>query len=248
MNKIWILAKREIQYYFTNPVAYIVFFMVLLISGAYFFYFDLMVAFHQQLVPPTSRLVYQIGTLLVMATPAITARLLAEEQRSGTIELLLSSPLRDSELVIGKWLGAFLFYLSILVITLIYPWILSRFVIPGLDKGSLIGGYLALILLAAALSAIGVAVSSFFRSQVSAFIASTGVLVFVWWAIGPLSQVLHPDLTLRRLLGFLNWNSHFFNDLPHGMLNFQDVIFFLSISALGIFLGTMSIAIQRWQE
>lgn len=248
MNKIWILAKREIQYYFTNPAAYIVFFTVLLISGAYFFYFDLSAAFHQQIVPPTSRIIQLIGTLLVLATPSITARLLAEEQRSGTIELLLSSPLRDSELVIGKWLGAFLFYLSILLVTLVYPWIMNRYVVPGLDIGPLVGGYLALSLLAAALPAVGVAISSFFRSQVSAFITSTGVLVFAWWAIGPLSQVVHADSTIGNLLGFLNWNAHFFDDLPHGIIHIQDVIFFLSVTALGLFLGTMSVSIQRWQE
>src|SRR3990172_9254251 len=125
MRNIWTIAKREYDHYFISPIAYVVAFLMLFTMGVIFFvnlnYFRLnaMQLFGQ--TPDVSPLTGAFAFLLVLSAPAITMRLLSDEARMGTLELLLTAPLRDFELVAGKWLGSFLFILTIFVITLVYP-------------------------------------------------------------------------------------------------------------------------------
>jgi len=123
MRNIWIIAKREFNHYFISPIAYVVAFLILFIIGIlfainiYFFIQNALQSFGQ--TPEVTIITGVFGFLLVFTIPAITMRLLAEEARAGTLELLLTAPVRDFELVAGKWLGAFLFMLSILAVTLV---------------------------------------------------------------------------------------------------------------------------------
>ena len=190
MRNIWIIAKREYDQYFASPVAYMIMFVLYLVVGI-FFYLNMSFAFVQMQFAPTVQIVLApLATLLILAIPAITTRLLAEEQRLGTIELLLTAPIRDWELVIGKWLGAFLLVLTILAFTLIFPIILNNLVDPGIDQGILLTGYLGIILLAAVFTAVGVFISSLFSNQIAAFATTMGALIFLWWVVGPIAQVL----------------------------------------------------------
>ena len=115
-------------------------------------------------------------------------RTIAEEKRSGTIEFLLTAPVRDWELIIGKWLGAFLFIVIALAVTLVYPFILSFVVKPGIDLGPILAGYLGLILLASAMVAIGIAVSSLLSNQIAALFATIGVIIIFWIICQPSSK------------------------------------------------------------
>ncbi|MEJ2267113.1 MAG: ABC transporter permease subunit [Anaerolineales bacterium] len=145
MRNIWTIARREYKLYFSTPAAYMVAFMILLVLGV-IFYANLTAAALQQSAPTVETIIGPFITLLLFGTPAITMRLIAEEQRMGTIELLLTAPVRDYEMVLGKWLGGFLFMLTLIAVTLVFPLILNAMVDPGIDQGPLLSGYLGLVL------------------------------------------------------------------------------------------------------
>jgi len=246
MINIWTIARREYNLYFASPVAYIVAFIILLIIGLFFFFIDISTASRQGFPPTVQNIIGITGFMLAFLTPAITTRLLAEERRLGTIELLLTSPVRDWELVVGKWLGAFLLLLTIMAITFIYPIILNQIVEPGIDQGPLVSGYLGLILLLSAVVAIGVFVSSLFSNQIAAFIATMGVFIFVWWIIGIVAQVTGPLSAGNEIVSYLDFSGHFYNNFLRGVIDLTDVIYYLSVTALGLFMATMSVEMRRW--
>lgn len=246
MRNVWIIAKREFRLYFGSPVAYLILFSILLIMGV-FFYLNITAGMQQQFTPTVANILAPLATLLMLATPAVTTRLLAEEQRLGTIELLLTAPVRDWELVIGKWLGGFLFLLTPVLISIIYPLVLNQLVSPGVDQGPVISGYLGLVLLTAALVALGVAISSLFANQIAAFAVTIGAFIFIWWVLGPISQVAGPTGAGSSVITYLDFQQHFFNNLIYGVIDLQDVAYFLSVTALGLFFGTVSVESRRWR-
>jgi ABC-2 type transport system permease protein len=247
MRNIWIISKREFKLYYASPTAYLIAFLILLVLGI-LFYLNIQVASQQQFAPGVQITLAPMATLIMLATPAITTRLLADEQRMGTIELLLTAPVRDWELVVGKWFGAFLFLLTIIVISLIYPLALNQLVSPGIDQGPLISGYLGIILVTAALVAVGVAISSFFNNQIAAFATTMGVFILIWWIISPIAQTVSPAAGVGSVvINYLDFSSHFFNNLLTGVIDLQDVMFYLSVIALGLFVGTLSVETRRWR-
>ena len=246
MHNIWTIAKREYDLYFSSPVAYMVAFVILLVLGI-FFYLNIQVASIQQgYVPGVEVTLVPLGTMLILVTPAITTRLLAEERRLGTIELLLTAPVRDWEMVVGKWLGGFFLLLTIVAITLVFPILLNQFVQPGIDQGPLVSGYLGMILLCASLVAVGVFISSLFSNQIAAFVTTMGLMIFLWWVMRPIAQVAGPMGTGGELLSYLDFGGHFLDNLVRGVINLADVIYYLSVTALALFFGTVSVEIRRW--
>jgi len=243
MRNIWTIAQREFRLYFSTPIAYMVAFMILLVLG-FIFYVNLSAAMLQGFAPGMDAVLNPLVTLMLFGVPAITMRLIADEQRMGTIELLLTAPVRDYELVVGKWLGGFLFLLTLIAVTLIFPFVLNKLVDPGIDQGPLLTGYLGLILLSAALVAIGVAVSALFSNQIAAFFATLGVLL-VLWLIGMPAQAMGS--VGGGLLSYLDFSNHFYETLYRGVIDLADVVYYLSVTALALFLGTMVIEIRRWR-
>lgn len=247
MHNIWTIAKREYDQYFSSPVAYAVAFFILLVIGAIFYFFGLVAASAQQgSAPGVDIVTYPLATMLVLVVPAITTRLLAEERRLGTIELLLTAPVRDWELIVGKWLGGFLLMLTIVAFTLVYPVILNQLIDPGIDQGPLISGYLGLILMCAALVAIGVFVSSLFSNQIAAFAATMGLLIFLWWILGPVSRAAGSLGTASDIINYLDFNNHYFDNLVRGVIDLKDIVYYLSVTALALVFGTVSIEVRRW--
>jgi ABC-2 type transport system permease protein len=156
MRNVWIIARREFRHYFVSPLAYAVLAMVFLILGGIFF-INIYYGMEMGGISPDGRIVLQpLVTILLFATPALTMRLLADEQRMGTMELLLTAPVRDWELVIGKWLGSFFFMLLILATTWIYPFFLDLMTDPGIDQGVLVSAYVGLTFMVASMLAMGV--------------------------------------------------------------------------------------------
>lgn len=243
MRNIWIIARKEYQQYFISPVAYAVAFMIFLIIGI-IFYANIQAAIAQQFAPGIDIVVGPLVTILLFTTPAITMRMISEENRTGTMELLLTAPVRDSELIVGKWLGGFLFIVTLLIITWIYPLVLNMLVKPGIDQGVLISSYLGLLLLMAAIIAIGVATSSLFSNQIAAFFACLGVLL-IFWLIGLPAQAVGS--TAGGLLNYLDLSQHFYNSFYVGVIDLKDVIYYLSVTCLALFLGTISIETRRWR-
>lgn len=247
MRNIWTIARREYKLYFATPAAYMVAFLILLVLG-FVFYSNLAAALNPQYgmqgAPGIEIVLSPLVMLLLFGVPGITMRLLAEEQRAGTIELLLTAPLRDYELVVGKWLGGFLFMLTLIAITLIYPIILHKLVSPGIDQGPLTSGYLGLILISASLVAVGVAISSLFSNQIAAFFATLGVFMALW-LIGLPAQAVGTGS--GELLKYLDFSEHFYNTLYRGVIDLRDIVYYLSLTALALFLGSVAVETRRWR-
>jgi ABC-2 type transport system permease protein len=249
MRNIWIIAKREFDHYFISPIAYVVAFMILLTTGIifainiYYFIQNALQSFGQ--VPDISPITGAFGFLLVLSIPAITMRLISDEARMGTLELLLTAPIRDFELVAGKWLGGFLFILTVLAVTLVYPLILNGLVSPGIDQQLVMSSYLGVILVAASFLALGVGISAIFTNQVAAFFVTLSVFVFLWWLIGFPAQVLQG--TASEVFRYLDMKSHFYDALNVGSIKLADLIYFISLIALGLFMGTTAVESRRWR-
>src|SRR3972149_2807168 len=179
MRNVLTIASREYKLYFATPVAYMVAFIILLVIG-FLFSGTVAAGAIQQFAPGGDVVLGPMVTLLLFGVPALTMRLIAEEQRMGTIELLLTAPVRDAELVVGKWLGGFLFLATLVALTWVFPIALNALIEPGIDQGPLITGYLGLLLVWAGLVAIGVAISAMFSNQIAAFFATLGVFLVLW--------------------------------------------------------------------
>lgn len=242
MRSIWIIGQREYKRYFSTPAAYLITFFLLLIMGV-IFYLNLQFAALNGGVPDMRDVFGILIFLLVITTPAITMNLLSEEQRAGTIELLLTAPIRDWELVVGKWLGGFMFLLTVLVITLVYPLTLNFLVDPGIDKPLLISGYLGLILFCAALVGMGVTISSFFSNQVAAFFLTLALFLLLW-IIGSFAQI---SPTGNELMSYLDLRSHYTETFLIGVIDIRDIVYYVSLTVLSLFLGSVFTEARRWQ-
>ena len=246
MRNIWTIARREYKLYFSSPVAYVVAFLFMAILG--FFFYSAMgdaiqQALYQSYAPTVQVLVSPMVTLLLFTMPAITMRLLAEEARMGTLELMLTAPVKDWELVIGKWLGGFLFMLTLLVATWVFPIALNIIVEPGIDQGLLLTNYLGLVLMVASLVGLGVGISSLFSNQIAAFFVSLAV-VLLFWIVRPAAS--GTGSLGVELLSYMNFVDHYLS-FYQGIIDLSDVIYYVSLTAVGLFLGTVSIEIRRWR-
>jgi ABC-2 type transport system permease protein len=243
MRNVWIIASREFRHYFVSPIAYALATMLYLILGGIFFinvYYGLQTG---QITPDGRIVIGAMVTILLFATPAITMRLLADEYRMGTMELLLTAPVRDWELVVGKWLGAFGFMFVVLAVTWVYPLILHRMTSPGIDQGTLVAAYVGLLLMVGAMLAIGVFISALFRSPVAAFFVALGVMLGLW-IVGGLAS---SSGTLGEVAGYLSFVDHYYNNFYLGVLDLGDAVYFLSLTALALFLGTQVVEARRWR-
>jgi ABC-2 type transport system permease protein len=247
MRNIWTIAKREYKIYFSSPLAYIVMLIILSVIGVIFALNIINLTsnpFGQNQAPDISIVTGPMAFLLVFSAPALTMRLLADEQRMGTLELMLTAPVRDWELVVGKWLGSFLFVLTIIAITFVFPFVLNTMVTPGIDQQMMLSSYLGIILVAAAFLSIGISISAMFSNQFAAFFLSMGLLVILWFLIGIPAQIL---FTGAGIFDYLNMNSRFYNSLNQGIINLSDIVYFLSVTALGLFIGSIATESRRWR-
>ena len=249
MRNIWTIAKREYDQYFVSPVAYVVAFAILLTIGVLFginFYFFTANAFQNfGAVPDFAPISGTFVFLLVLSAPALTMRLISDEARMGTLELLLTAPIRDYELVIGKWLGAMLYILSLLTVTLVYPIVTSRFVTPGIDWNVVITSYLGMILLSGVFLALGTAVSAMFTNQITAFFVTLALFITLWWLVGFPANVLSGDAA--RFFEYLDMKTHFYGALDSGVINLSDLVYYISLIALGLFTGSAAVEMRRWR-
>jgi ABC-2 type transport system permease protein len=230
------IAERELKTYFVSPVAYVVTALFLLIAG-YLFSVILL-----NTNDATIRyLMSNISVVWLFITPAITMRLLAEEVRTGTIELLLTSPLRDIEVIIGKYLGALGFVLVMLLFTLYYPALLFMFGNP--DVGPMLSGYLGLVLQGAAFVAVGLFASSLTQNQIVSAILTFAILLLMWLSESVANFIGRPASEVMR---YLSVTSHF-QDFPRGVIDTTHIVYFLSIIVASLFLSFLSLQSRRWR-
>jgi ABC-2 type transport system permease protein len=235
MNTIWILTKREFRSFFDSLIAYILLVLFLGISGFFTWLFGSDVF----LVGQAS-----LGAFFMIAywtlfffIPALTMRLLAEEIRSGTIELLLTRAITDRQIILGKFLSTLLLILVALLFTI--PYVITIASIGNLDIGAVICGYLGLLLMSASYISIGLWASSITRNQIVAYLISlfTGLFFHL------LFDMLASSFTgiLGQVFNTLSMRVHF-DSISRGVLDSGDLIYFFSLIVLGIFLSEVSLA------
>ena len=194
---------------------------------------------NEQVIRPLVSNVSVIGLFLI---PMITMRLFAEEKRTGTIELLATSPVRDFEVILGKWLAAVLLYATMLLLTLINLAWLFRYGNP--DWKPLAVAYLGLLLQAGALLAIGTFISTLTKNQIIAGAATFGVCLLLWvleWVSG------YESATYARVMAYLSVLTHF-ESFAKGLLSLKDAVYYVSAIFLGLFLTARSIESLRWRS
>jgi gliding motility-associated transport system permease protein len=241
MPNILVIAKRELQSYFVSPIAYVAIAVYLIICG-FIFALD-MNAMAQYGISPT--LQNQFSTmifLLLLFAPALTMRLLAEEQRMGTLELLLTSPVLDWEVVLGKFLASLGVLLLTIVIAFAYGLMLLAY--GNADPGPMAAGYLGLLLSGGALLSIGVLASAMTQNQVVAAVIAI-VVNLILWIISAGSQML-SNLTATQALTQLGFFEHTTN-FWRGIIDTNDIVYFISLMALALFLATRILETRRWR-
>ncbi len=244
MRNIWTNARREYGLYFSSPAAYAVIFITLLVVGVLFYLNVSFAVSNTQFVPGVNIILGPLAVVLMLATPALTGRLISDELRMGSIELLLTAPVRDLELVVGKWLGAFLFFLTLLATTLVYPVMLNTFVDGGIDQGPFLTGYLGMIFLGAALLAIGVFISTLFSNQIATFFVTLGVLILFWWVVSPAAQIAGAG-PIGDFIRYFDLQGHYFDNYLQGIIDLRDVTFYVSVTVVALFMARTAIELRR---
>jgi ABC-2 type transport system permease protein len=259
MRVLWAIFRKELRSYFVSPVAYVVLGIFLVLSGYFFyslvrqfgeaslFYFQ-QASMMRQAPPPMNLNEWVIrpfflntSVVILFLMPLLTMRLFAEEKKSGTIELLLTSPVTDLQVTVGKFLSAFALYAVLIGTTVLYMVVLEIFGQP--DWGPIISGYVGLLLIGAAFVALGLLVSSLTENQIVAGTISLGLFLMLWviqWASSFTGGVF------GKVLEYLSVVSHF-EDFGKGVMDTRDVVFYLSVVTAGLFLTLQSLESYRWR-
>jgi ABC-2 type transport system permease protein len=242
MHTTLIIAKREFKSYFDSPLAYVVICLSLLLLGVSVFIWP--GKFWQVDRASLSSMFEAIPTgLVLLIVPVVTMRLVAEEKRSGTLEMLITLPVKDSDVIIGKFLGALGLVLVLVFSTVLYPILMFKLWHLGvIDTGPIYSGYFGLVLFSAAAVAIGLLVSSVTESQVIAFFVTFIVLAALYF-MGELSE--HVPNLLGTVFRTLSLREHYFQ-FQRGLIDARDVIFFLSCAALALVLAFRSLESRKW--
>lgn len=238
LRNVRTIARRELASYFDSPVAYIVIATFLLVSGWMFFstLFLMGRADMRGFFAPSP---FSPSMLIVILAPAITMRLLAEEKKSGTFEFVSTLPLRDVELVLGKFVAAFALLACALSSTLLYAVTVAS--MGALDWGPVVAGYVGFLLFSSSLLAIGLLCSAYAKQQIAAFIVSFllgAALYFVFWLQFFLPQSLAP------IAEYISVSYHLDN-LARGVIDSRDVLFYLTLTGGALLLTQRAVANQH---
>jgi ABC-2 type transport system permease protein len=255
MRNVLTIFRKELDSYFASPIAYLAMGMFALLFGFFFWnsvgYFvsiglqaQMMgrafpMDVNEMVIRPLLMNVSVIGLFLI---PMIAMRLFAEEKRSGTIELLLTSPLHDAEIVIGKWLAALALYGVLLLISLVNVAFLFAYGNP--DWKPMLAGYLGLILQAGALLAVGAFLSTLTKNQIIAGMTTFAACLLLWvfeWVAG------YETATWAKAMAYLSVVAHF-EPFSKGVIDTKDLVYFLSFIFFGLFLSVRSIESLRWRS
>ncbi|HLZ52437.1 MAG TPA: ABC transporter permease [Candidatus Acidoferrum sp.] len=255
MRNVWIIWQKELRSYFVSPIAYLLLAMFAVIFG--FFFWNIVGYFvftgmesqmrgemfpmnvNEQVIRP---LLSNVGVIGLFFIPMITMRLFSEEKRSGTIELLVTSPVRDGEIILGKWLAALSLYSVLLLLTALNFVFLFKYGNP--DWKPLAIGYLGLLLQAGALLAIGMFISTLTKNQIIAGAATFGVCLLLWvleWVSG------YETATWAQVLSYISVVTHI-GSFSKGLLDSKDAVYYVSLTFLGIFFTARSLESLRWRS
>ncbi len=255
MNNIWSLMKKEVQAYFSSPIAYVVIAGFLLLVGYFFYslvwwfnaqamqmaqnpYYAQQVNINEMVFSP---LFHNMSIILILVAPLLTMRLLAEEKKNGTDELLYTSPLSVGQIVLGKYFAALVMLAAMLGLTALLSIFVFAFGNP--EVAPWLTGYLGLFLMGATFIAIGLFFSSLTENQiVAAFLTFVTLLLFLVlnWVTSSGSG------TWQSVVGYLSFSQHF-DDMTRGILDTKDVVYYISFSFFGLFLAHSVLQSRRWR-
>lgn len=256
MSNILALARKELRSYFASPIAYIVIGFFVLLYG--YFYYAILAYFvrqsmqmtqfgmsgpqamnlNQQMIRP---LMQNVTVLLLFVLPMITMRTYSEEKRSGTIELLLTSPVTDFQIIMGKFLGALALYAIMLAVTWIHVAILFIYGRPELKP--ILTAYLGLLLMGGCFISVGLLISSLTKNQIVAVMVTFSVFLFLW-VINWIGTFSGP--TFEKVTDYLSIIEHF-DDFGKGVIDTTHLIYYLSFMTFGLFLTAKSVDSERWR-
>ena len=255
MNNILAIAHKELKAYFASPIAYIVIGFSAILFGWFFvnllYYFDRIslqagmgmggppsVNVNEMLIGP---LFMNVSVILLFTLPLVTMRIYSEEKRSGTIELLLTAPLTDFQIVMGKFLGSFVLYAAMLAVTIVHLGFLFAFGEP--EWRPVLTGYLGLLLMGGCFLSLGLFVSSLTKNQIVAGMITFSVFLLLW-VINWVSTFVGP--TSQTVLNYLSITEHF-DDFAKGIIDTKHLVYYVSFIAFSLFLTVRSVDSERWR-
>jgi ABC-2 type transport system permease protein len=255
MSNILAITQKELKGYFASPIAYVVIGFYALIYG--FFFYSLVLYFDRQSMqmlglgagsPPVNVNENMIRpaflnamVVFLFVLPMITMRTYSEEKRSGTIELLLTSPLTDFEIIMGKFLGAMSLYVAMLAVTLIHIGLL--FMASRPEWIPILTTYLGLILMGGCFIAVGLLISSLTKNQIVAVMVTFTVFLMLW-VINWIASFTGP--TAQQVLNYLSITDHL-DDFTRGIIDTKHVVYYVSFIAFGLFLTARAVDTERWK-
>lgn len=255
MRNILAIADKELRSYFASPIAYIMIGLFSLLFGVFFYLY--LVAFVQQSeqmmqfggggAPNINQMMIgglfqNTAVIILFMMPMITMRTYSEEKRSGTIELLLTSPLTDLEIIVGKFIGAMGLYVAMLLVTMIYIGIL--FIYGNPEWRPIAAGYIGLLLMGGSFISLGLFISSVTKNQIVAGFLTFGTFLLLW-VIGWFGDNSGSPLTQSIVKG-LSITEHF-SDFARGIVDSYHVVYYLSFITFGLFLTAKSVDMERWR-
>jgi ABC-2 type transport system permease protein len=235
MTTIWIITKRELNSFFDSLIAFIMLILFLGFSGFFTWISSSDIFFIGQ---ANLRSFFSIAYwTLFFFIPALTMRLIAEEKKTGTIEMLLTKAVTDRQVILGKYLATLILIIIALLFTL--PYVITISKIGNLDTGGTICGYLALILISAAYTSIGIFTSSITNNQIVAFLSALFIGLFFHIIFAVISSTMTG--ILGQVINSLSVTTHF-ESLSRGVVDTKDLIYFGSIIFMGLFLSEVSLS------
>ena len=254
MRNILAIADKELRSYFASPIAYVIIGLFALLFGYFFYaYLNFFIRNSEQMMQMggaqapninqqmIASVLQNSAVIILFVMPMITMRTYSEEKRSGTIELLLTSPLTDVQIILGKFFGAMGLYLAMLAVTVLYIAILFWFGNP--EWRPIVAGYIGLVLMGGCFVSVGLLISSLTKNQIVAGFLTFTVFLMLW-IINWIGDSASP--TTREILNYLSITEHF-NDFARGILDTKHIIYYLSFITFGLFLTAKSVDSERWR-
>jgi ABC-2 type transport system permease protein len=243
LQMLWVIFKHEFSLFFISPIVYFIGAGWLFFAGL-FFAFSLNSFNSGASEPNMTAVLGSLAFLLIFIAPAMTMRMISEEIRTGTHELLFTAPVRDWEIVVGKWLGSWGVLTIFILLTIPYPLILIWRGTP--DTGLMLAGYLGIWLLAGAVLAIGILTSSLSQYQLVAFMIGMAVLITLWLSDAFVSLV--SGVVASDVLTEITLQSHYHRTmLSRGLVDPVDVGYFIGVILLSLFIATQILGTRRWR-
>jgi ABC-2 type transport system permease protein len=235
MRQIWIIAKRELRTFFDSLIAYIMIILFLAFSGLFTWILGASIFFINQ---ASLQVFFGVSywTLFIFI-PALTMRLIAEETRSGTLELLLTKPVNDWQVVVGKFLSTFILILITLALTL--PYYFTIWKLGPVDHGAVWSGYLGLLLISASYISIGIFASSISQNQIVSILVALFIGIFFQLVFGALASASGGFMS--SIFNYLSIQTHF-DSISRGVIDSKDLIYFFSIIFIGLAASEIAVA------